>query len=306
MQTTLSTITKITTSRPAPLLPGYHSLQALSTDDVFPSITQYHRTPEPALRWMKSMAHRNLYDAYILSSLEEARWNVYNRHGKPADKRTTILPQEGLLLETTTPVLVDYDGYVASAKAILGQDITCITWAEHQSHASSVGHSNMVVLARDMITVAADKDMEHIYLVDSVASGCRVEGWFMDASKVSDHFMNEYLDRYQMLSKGWPLCKAHHLHVMSHRIATLRPLQLLETLMSVNESFDLGEDINLVRLRLRQSHPMRLSLFASTMFEGMESGVIIQSPRSLEAIDTDVVKQHAHRIAALYRETFLK
>lgn len=294
---------KIETNRPAPLIPGFYSIQALSDDDSCPSVTQYHRKPEPAVRWKKGMVKKKLFDAFALCS-SDSRWDVYDRKGKSLGTRTNIAPA-GLFREVTTPVQVNLDDYVRSARDILGESACCLTWAEHHSHASSVGHSNMVVVARQMIIDASDDDLEHIYLVDSIASGCRVQGWFMDSAKVSPKLMDQYLDRFKWLSNGWPLANDHHIQVMAYRMATMRPLQLLEIMMVVGEMTPIGEHNGLIGLRVQQTPPDKLITFAARLFEGMEAAVLIKSPQSLEVMDPDVIATHAKRIAELYRETFL-
>ena len=120
--------------------------------------------------------------------------------------------------------------YEQSVKNILGDSIRSLTFAEHHSHASSVGHSNMVVIARQLVVDASEEDINHTYLNDSVASGCRVQGWFMDTSAVSQEMMDRYLDCYNRLAVGWPLAHDHHIHVLAQRMATLRPAHVVEIL----------------------------------------------------------------------------
>lgn len=304
MQTTLATDSLVWTDRPAFYLPDLYTMQALSSDAGIPHVTQYHRTPEPAVEWMKDMAKKNLFDAYALYSLDN-QYDIYTKNGKAVGRQYSIT-FKGLFMEGYLMEGVDYDAYVASAKEILGPEVTCITWAERRVDASSVGHSNMAVVARQMITGAFDKDLEHIYYVDSIASGCCVEGWFMDVSKVSERLRNQYLDRYKWLSKGWPLDKAHHLQKLAFHMITLRPGQILEILRFVNERVKLGEFMSRVRRRIVSGGLDKRIMFASKMFKGMEAAVVVGSPQEPESFDYDVVAQHANRIAALYRETFLK
>lgn len=304
MQTTLATDSLVWTGRPAPSLPGLYMMQALSSDAGIPNVTQYHRTPEPAVEWMKHLAKKKLFDAYALYSLED-KYDIYTKNGKAVGTQFSIT-FKGLFSEGYFTEEVDYDAYVASAKEILGPEVTCITWAERRVYASSVGHSNMAVVERQMITGASDKDLEHIYYVDSIASGCRVEGWFTDLSKVSETLVNQYLDRYKLLSKGWPLDKADHLQKLAYHMITLRPEQILEILRFVNQRVKLGEIMSRVSRRIWRGGLEKRIMFASKMFEGMEAAVVVGSPQEPESFDYDVVAQHANRIAALYRETFLK
>lgn len=303
MQTTLSTVPQVTTNRPALFMPGFYALQALSTDDVFPSITQYHRRPEPAVRWMNGMAKKKLFDNFLLSS-SYARWDVYDCHGKAIGTRTSIVPESGAFMEVS-PVQVDLDEYVNSAKEIIGKDLVCIARAEHHAHASTIRYSNLAVVARDMIVNACDKDLEHIYMVDSVASGCKVLGWFMNAKLVSANLMDQYLDRYEALSNDWPLPNDKFGELMYYRMYTLRPLHILEILKVVNDLVPLGEDIGLVRQRIENLNDRELPTFEGKMLAGMAE-MPVKSPQTMEALDKELIAEHAHRIAALYRETFLK
>jgi len=294
---------QIEIDRPAALLPGFYSIQALSEGGVLPHITQYHKKPEPAVQWKNVMAKKRLHDAYALCS-SESRWDIYGRSGKLHGTRTTITPESGTYMEQHKPVVVDRDEYVESVRQILGESIACITFAEHHAMASSVGHSNMVAVARHMIMDASEEDARHIYLADSISSGCRVQGWFMDPRSVSMEFMNKYLDRHKWLSQGWPLANDHHLQVLAYRMATLRPMYLLELLMDVAELEWMGEHRSLASMRIQGTSPEKLAELAYRILEGMEAAVIIPGPQSLEIIDEEHLAKHAKRIASVYKTMF--
>lgn len=293
----------IETDRPAPLMPGFYSIQALSDDGVLPNISQFHKKPEPAVDWKNQMAKKRLHDAYALCS-SESRWDVFGKDGKLVGTRSTITPESGMYLESHNPVSVDTDEYKASVQEILGSSVTCITFAEHHSHASSVGHSNMVAVARNLIMDASEDDAKHIYLADSITSGCRVQGWFIDLQATSMTLTDKYLDRHKWLANGWPLANDHHLQVMAYRMATLRPLQLLDILVHASQHAYLGEHSSLVAMRVQSTKPEKLVLLATRILTGMESCVCIPGPQSLEIIDDDDIAEHAPRIAEAYKEVF--
>lgn len=251
------------------------------------------------------MVRKKLFDAFALCS-SDARWDIYNRSGKSLGTRNSITNKDGSLFsEVCHPVKVDIDEYDASVKAVLS-DTTCrIASAEHHQNASSVGHSNMVAVARHMIMDASDEDLEHIYLADSIASGCRVQGWFMDSAKISSRLMDKYLDRYKWLSRGWPLANDHHMQVLAYRMATLRPLQVFDILRKVNAVIPIGEHEGLIVMRVQQVRPDVLIMFTAKMLEGLESGLLLAGNQDLEEIDEETIIIHAGRIAALYKETFL-
>jgi hypothetical protein len=296
---------QIVTNRPAPILPGFYSMQALSEESEIPHITQYHKKPEPLVRWKNQVAKKRLFDAFALCS-SEARWDIFDRVGKTQGTRKSITAQNGALFsEVCHPVRVNLDEYDASVQAVLGDTVCRIASAEHHQHASSVGHSNMVVVARHLIMDATDEDLENIYLADSIASGCRVQGWFMDSAKLSNRLMDKYLDRYKWLSKGWPLANDHHMQVLAYRMATLRPLQVFDILRKVNAVLPLGEHEGLIVMRVQQVKPEVLIMFTAKMLEGLEAGLLLAGHQDLEEIDDETIILHAHRIAALYKETFL-
>lgn len=294
----------IETSRPAPLLPGFYSLQTISLDDSRPSITQYHRKPEPAVRWKTKMAKQRLFDAYALCS-SESRWDLYDHMGKLTGVKTSITSKAGLFMEQRTHVVVDKDAYEQSVKDVLGNTVCCLTFAEHHAYASSVGHSNMVVIARQLVIDADDEDAEHIYLADSVVNGCRVQGWFMDTSKISSGLMDKYLDRYKWLSNGWPLANDHHAQVLGYRMATMRSNQIHDLMMKVSNATSVGEHQSMMFMRLQHAPTETMAMFAARMMEVIESSILIQAPQALEVFDDDVLLKHADQIAALYKETFL-
>lgn len=299
----LSNTKLIETDRPAPLLPGFYSLQALSEDGVLPHISQFHKKPEPAVKWKNYMAKKRLHDAYVLCS-SESRWDVFGKDGKLVGNRNTITPDSGLHMESHNPVSVDPDEYKASVNASLGESVVCITFAEHHSHASSVGHSNMVAVARNLIVDASEDDAKHIYLADSITSGCRVQGWFINLKAASLTLTDKYLDRHKWLANGWPLANDHHLQVMAYRMATLRPLQLLDILIQASQHAYLGEHSSLVAMRIQSAKPEKLIILANSILTDMESCVCIPGPQTLEIIDDDDIAEHAQRIAAAYKKVF--
>jgi hypothetical protein len=299
----LSTNKLIETDRPAPLMPGFYSLQALSDDGVLPNITQYHKKPEPAVNWKNYMAKKRLHDAYVLCS-SESRWDVFGKDGKLVGNRNTITPDSGLYMESHNPTSVDPVEYETSVKEVIGSSVTCVVFAEHHSHASSVGHSNMVAVARNLILDASEEDAKHIYLADSIASGCRVQGWFIDLQFASLTLTDKYLDRYKWLANGWPLANDHHLQVMAYRMATLRPLQLLDILIHASRHAYLGEHSSLVAMRVQSTKPEKLIALANAILTGMESCVYIPKNRALEVIEDDDIAEHAPRIANAYKQVF--
>jgi hypothetical protein len=294
----------IETNRPAPLLPGYYSVQTLSEEDVLPNITQYHRKPEPAIAWKNVMAKKRLFDAYLLCS-SESRWDVFGRSGKAAGTKTSVTPKTGVFMEQHAPIIVDHAEYVESVQAILGSSVCCVTHAEHHAHASSVGHSNMVVVARQLVMDASDEDARHIYLADSVASGCRVQGWFIDMQAASQKLIDKYLDRYKWLAHGWPLANDHHSQVLSYRMATLRPMQILEILLTAANVVDLGEHKSLVSMRMQRLQPEIMIMFAARLLEQLEPAIRMPAPNVLEYIDEQELFKQAPHVAKLYREAFL-
>lgn len=251
------------------------------------------------------MAKKRLFDAFALCS-SDARWDIFNKAGKTLGTRNSITNKDGVLFsEVCHPVKVNLDDYDASVKAVLGDTVCRMASAEHHQHASSVGHSNMVVVARHMIMDATDEDLEHIYLADSIASGCRVQGWFMDSLKMSSRLMDKYLDRYKWLSKGWPLANDHHMQVLAYRMATLRPLQIFDILRKVNSVIPIGEHEGLIVMRVQQVRPDVLIMFTAKILEGLEAGLLLAGYQDLEEIDEEALILHAGRIAALYKATFL-
>jgi hypothetical protein len=286
------------------MLRGFYSIQALSTNDAYPSITQYHRTPEPALKWMTAMAKRKLFDAFALSS-SGSRWDVFDSHGKKIETRKSILPEEGLIKDLCEPMQGDLTDYIQSVEEILGDSVCSLSFAVHHASASSVGISNTMVVARDMIMNASDEDLEHVYFADGIVNECRVQSWFMDADAVSEELMDQYLDRYQWLTKGWPLDNDHHMLILGNRMATLRPWQVFSILQIVGEHADLGESPEEVGQRLLPPPPEELIMFTSLMLYGLKEGLLLAGPYDLESFDQEVVIKHAESIAGMYRDIFL-
>lgn len=305
MQTLTSTISKITTDRPAPILPGFIATQALSKDGIPPNITQYHRELESALRWLNRIAKKGIFDAFLMGR-PSCHWFVFDRHGQKIETRKRITPEEGVFKDLHQPLQVSLLEYIESMQEILGESVYPMTFAVHHALASSVGHSNTQVITHSMIMNASDEDLDHVYFADGIVDGCRAQGWFMDTDAVSEELMDKYLDRYKWLSKGWPLDNKHHAQTLAYRMATFRPQQVVETLVGIGEHAQLGEHADLVGARIREAHTKVLSGFTAKMLEGLETAVLLVDSQEQEALDSEVLIQYADRIAALYRETFLQ
>lgn len=283
------------------MLPGYYSMQAVAPPgSLVPDITRYHRQADGAMAWKKRAAKLGVYRNFLLRSAEN-RWHVYNAEGAPVDKVSSVTGPAGVINECVQHVSVDVDRFVAGAQSVLGVGYRCLTWAAHHSFGSSAGHSNLAVLTRHMITEASDNDMRHIFLVDSVADGCRVAGWFADVGKLSPAIGDLYLDRFKWLEAGWPLANDHHLQVLAWRIATLRPLDLVHLLHSAAEALGgfIESDVH-VALRVQtMPTPARIDLTMKVL-DGMEDAILITGPGDVETFDDALVALHAERIAKVY------
>lgn len=249
------------------------------------------------------MTKMKLYDNFILCSSDN-RFDVYSREGGYYGRQDSVTAESGIFAESRKPIDVDYEAYIRSVQDVLGSDMTCITHAAHHSHASSVGHSNMVVVARQLVLDASEEDAQSLFLADSIASGCRVQGWFMNAKALSEPFMDRFLDRYKWLSRGWPLANDHHAQVLAYRIATLRPMYLLDILMQVADVANLGEHKSMVSMRFQNAKLDLIIELSAKIMEGMEKAILFPGNNGLETLDEDVIRHHAPRIADVYKSVF--
>jgi len=302
MQTTLSPIPQITTNRPAPILTGFCAIQALSNDGI--NITQYHRKSGSLLTWFCEMVEKKVFDGFALFTWDD-RWRVCDRHGKRIETRTSITPKNGVFRDSCEPLHPNLDEYTQSVKEILGASVIPLTFAVHHADASSVGHSNTLFVTRNMIMNASDEDLEHVYFTDGILNGCRIQSWFMDADAVSKELMDQYLEHYKPLTKGWPLNIDNYLEILAHRMASLRPRQVISILQIVGKHADLGESPEQVDRRLQQIFPDDLIILTSMMLDEIYEGVYIKGTYDNELFEKGCIIENAERIADIYRNMFL-
>lgn len=302
MQTTLSTIPQITTDRSAPILTGFYAIQALSNDGI--NITQYHRIYGLALMWVSEMIEKKVFDGFALLTLDD-RWRVFDRHGNRIETRTSITPENGVFRDSCEPLHPNLDEYTQAVKEILGASVTPLTFAVHHADASSVGHSNTMFVTRNMIMNASDEDLEHVYFTDGILNGCRIQSWFMDADAVSKELMNQYLDIYKPLTNGWPLNFDNHVEILAHRMAALRPWQVISILQIVGEHANLGESPEQVGQRLLQVFPDDLIMVTSLILNEIFKGLLIKGTYDYELFDQECIIEKAERIAKIYRDLVL-
>jgi hypothetical protein len=213
------------TRTPAPFLPGHYSLQAVSITAGVPDVTQYFRSQEAALRKKQALANNRTHSRYLLRGAQNA-WDVYDDTGKLECLCSEVAIDQAQ--EVDAVVRVSREQFEAAADAAIGADAHCLVCVECHRGGSSADHSNFVVMMRAMIMDANEKDLEHFYVVESHDYDCRVIGLFAKMSSLSPAAADFYLDRYEWLSKSWPLSNPHHLLVVAQRIAQVNVQGLCE------------------------------------------------------------------------------
>ena len=208
------------TNRPAPMLPGLYSVQAIPSDMRCPDVTIYRRDASDAVAWKSLMVKREGgYSRFLLRHAVDA-WEVYGADGLLECKCDNVTGTAEDELRKV--VAVDREEVELEAGAVLGPGLTCISCVEGHAGASSAEHSNFCVLNRKMLVEATTEDLKHVFLVESRAWPCRVMSLMVAMDRVSTEFQNKFLDRHYWWSRGWPLDNSHHQTILASRLADVR------------------------------------------------------------------------------------
>ena len=287
------------TRTPAPFLPGYYSVQAMSVTPGLPDVTVYRNSAEEAIEWKDKQVTAGRFSRYLLRSSTNA-WDVFNAKGALEFLCENVIYDH--MGEADKPVKINREQFDASVADVMGEGLTCVACAECHSGASSVEHSNFVVLSRVITLEASATDLDHIYVAESHDFDCRVVGLFMRLGKMSKEATDKYLDRYKWLSEGWPLSNPHHAGILAARMAKIRGRYLSELVChALAQAGGDIEDQAQAKFQIMSVRDDQRYTLARKVVDALLPGLEIEHPGGVESFTADIQREKAAEVAAAYK-----
>lgn len=233
------------TNTPAPWLPGLYSMQAVGNQGL-PDVTVYRQNVEDALAWKDRQVGRAIFCKFLLRHAADA-WDVYESDGKLECLCSDVVGRK--MPDSQMGTLASCELLETEAASVVGGHITRIVHAEAHASASVVNHSNYGWVLRNMIRDAAEKDLQHMYVVESHVYGRRVAGVYADVPNLSATAQDQFLDAYRALITRTPLDKEDYVKLFIGRTAALRVDYLSDVCARAGEISGLDkEEILSIRL----------------------------------------------------------
>ena len=287
------------TDRPAPLLPGLYSMQAVSEDPTQPDVTVYRLSAKEADEWKTSMAMYGCYKWFLLRS-DTDKWDIFDKHGKFVDKRRDVV--EDHVKEVNTHVEVDRDEFLREAREALGDDewslVSCI---EGHAGASAADHSNYVVVCRRMIIDAKPGDIHNMCIIDSKQWDCRVSGVFARVGRLSNFMQDTFLDRVTWIEKSWPLLQKHHRDTLADRLVNARGSYVRDLLQDCGYAAGMSRELILSMItKWTLASPSAQYRFAQHIVTTLQDKMIFEAGKA-EIFEPAYIERKGSEVVSDYR-----
>lgn len=295
--------THLTTNIPAPLIPGFYSLQAVSASENVPDVTCFMRELEALIPFRKRLVASGKFCGFLLRH-GATKWDVLDAAGKcthasvdcAADLRQELAEERPL-----TPRAL----MLTEAADVLGTGLTRLACAEYHADASAADHSNLMVLMRVMLTDTPTANA-HLFLSDTNRKGLgRVTSLVGHMSQMRTEDSDKFLDRHNWTDQGWPLNNAHHADILATRLSSLRASYLADVVChaAVYDGMP-AEELPMVRYNVTSLSTEKRSTLAKDLTEILYSGLEYDDSGKAEIFNTEEVRASAERVMASYSAVY--
>lgn len=263
-----------------------------------PDVTAYRVLAGDAEKWKDVMAARGEAACYLLQRSEDS-WIVYGRDGTTIGESKDVVTQH--VTEAPTVVSVDRDLFLQDVREFMfNDDLSLLACSEGHVGASAADHSNFAVLCRRMILEANEKDIQHVFVVESRRWPCRVAGVVADLSRMSGEMTDIYIDRRQWLQKSWPLVDTHHFDVLADRLARIRHKYVMEVIESCGDAARFTRElITGVQASWMVAGPGAKYRCVRQVVELLRDGIQFK-PREAEVFSEEILTRHCRAVFNLF------
>ena len=287
------------TDRPAPLLDGLFSMQAMGSDPTDPYVTIYRRDAASAIPWINNIGEHKQFPCYLLRSKSD-HWTLFiSIEENPHCPVSCPITEAKNCSEV---VSVDRGALLQEARDLIGDpDITLLACSEGHAGASAADRSNFNVTCRRMIGDASPADLEQFYVFDSRMWPCPVTGVFANVSKLSTKMQDVLLDRYVWIKESWPLVQSDFKEHLADQLATLRLSYVCDLLKRCCRAASMSEEFTIkVTTKWSLASPGPKYRFAlhivTTLWEGLDF-----KQHEAETFTSEIVKSHGAAVVKDYK-----
>jgi hypothetical protein len=288
--------------RPAPFLPGLHSIQATHSDDQTPFVSVYRQKAKEAEKWIRSSPVATSHTSFFLRS-DEQDVKLYDHRGSFVKNLTT--PSFKSTPDSEESIPTDRDQMIHEARKILkNRRLSLLACAEDHASASAADHSNFVIVCRRMIIEASAADLEQFYVVESQRWPCRITGIYADVAALSPDMQDIYLDRFKWLNNSWPLNARHHIDMLTDRLVRSRSRYVTDLLHDCGHAARMSPEMILtLQSKWMLASPGAQYRFAQHLVETLREGLLFEVNQA-EVFAPSIVESHGAEVIRDFR-TFL-
>ena len=264
------------TDRPAPLLPGFHCLLALTESNHGLQVTSYHRDLGSIMGLMAKLPSKSEFSTCLIKTNQIDVWTCFDSRRFITGSYEQIVTQP--IPEWREEIQVSREEFTAQARESLDIDLLLLlACSEFHPGASAADHSNLSLMLHRMITEASDGDLQHVFLVESKKWTCRVTGFFATIEELTPEHQDRYLDRRKSLENSWPLEHEHHLESLSHRLALSRGSYMEEVIAECGKASGKSREIILGMLcKWALATPKAKERFARHVVDCLKDGILFE------------------------------
>lgn len=292
----------LTTSIPAPFLPGFYSLQAVSASPETPDVTSYMRDLKSLSAFSERMVATGKFKGFLLRHSVD-KWDVLGPKGKTVVN--SVDARAAIRLEQLEPFGPSRATYRKEAAEVLGEGLSTLSCAEYHAAASAAEHSNMVVLLRVMLTDTKE-DNPHIYISDTNRCGeGRVTSLVGHIAKMRTEESDRFLDRHNWVDRGWPLNNVHHAEILAGRLTLLRADYLADIITYAARADGMGDEgLPMVRFNVTAVSTEKRGMLTKDLIEILYSSIEYDDSGRAELFSLADVKDSAKRIMNAYNAAY--
>ena len=221
------------------------------------------------------------------------RADYFDKKGRPINEAAEK-PVAYATVMTSAALRCNNDTMTRQSTWLLANPTTCGSFEAHAGQ-SAVDRGNFYTMLDQMVNLApTDKDREHIYLL-SHHSPCPRSVLVADLTKTTARGQELFLDYFQRLQKGWPLCDKHHKTELARTFASCRYGELRTWLKGVRMQTVPTEDPERFDLIL-SSVPLQVRLCLARVFVHAVYSKVKLATGGVEKISDDDVYSRSNDI----------
>jgi hypothetical protein len=279
-----------------PRVEGVYAVQALAYDGLGSDFGVYRKTIRQSEQWVRGLVPAGRYEWFLLR--EDEFWRIYDHTGAWI---AHLLKLPGRAREECkNRIVVDREGLNLDAMITTGRnDLKCLAVLEHHAGVSCADQDNYVQITRQLVSVADEQDLNHIFIVESREWPCRVAGLFAEFPNLSQNCQEKYLQYQTYLSQSKPLYTTGYSDLLARRLARGDYKEFAQALRRMFEKAELEVDGSYMVDLFLNAPLKRRQIFIRMLLELQKYN---SDPDHPESVDLNFLKYHAAFALTLGRD----